>query len=94
MSSPRDVFNFANSAQVRGQVRPDWQKIKTGVMHKALLAKFHQHPDLHKMLCATGGRKLIEHTSNDKFWGDGGDGSGQNMLGKTLMRVRKELCGV
>lgn len=27
----------------------------------------------------------------DRYWGDGGDGSGKNMLGKILMRVRDNL---
>jgi predicted NAD-dependent protein-ADP-ribosyltransferase YbiA (DUF1768 family) len=27
----------------------------------------------------------------DRYWGDGGDGSGKNMLGKILMRVRDDL---
>jgi predicted NAD-dependent protein-ADP-ribosyltransferase YbiA (DUF1768 family) len=27
----------------------------------------------------------------DSYWGDGGDGSGKNMLGKVLMRVRDDL---
>jgi predicted NAD-dependent protein-ADP-ribosyltransferase YbiA (DUF1768 family) len=35
--------------------------------------------------------KIIEHTENDDYWGDGGDGSGKNMLGQILMRIRTEL---
>jgi N-glycosidase YbiA len=35
--------------------------------------------------------EIIEHTRNDNYWGDGGDGGGRNMLGKTLMLVREEL---
>ena len=34
---------------------------------------------------------MIEHTENDDFWGDGGDGSGRNELGRVLMAVRKRL---
>ncbi|HEY6175907.1 MAG TPA: NADAR domain-containing protein [Kofleriaceae bacterium] len=34
---------------------------------------------------------LIEHTENDDFWGDGGDGSGRNELGRILMAVRQRL---
>jgi len=34
---------------------------------------------------------LVENTANDHYWGDGGDGSGKNMLGKILMQVRDEL---
>lgn len=32
---------------------------------------------------------LIEHTTKDNYWGDGGDGSGQNKLGKALMKLRE-----
>jgi len=39
----------------------------------------------------TGDAKIVEQTENDDYWGDGGDGSGKNMLGKILMRVRDEL---
>jgi predicted NAD-dependent protein-ADP-ribosyltransferase YbiA (DUF1768 family) len=30
-------------------------------------------------------------STNDSYWGDGGDGSGKNMLGKILMEVRHKL---
>ena len=35
--------------------------------------------------------KLVEHTENDAFWGDGGDGGGRNELGRVLMAVRERL---
>ena len=60
-------------------------------MYVALYAKFTQHQELKKLLVETGGRPLIEHTANDSYWGDGGDGSGQNHLGRLLMKLRKEL---
>ena len=59
-------------------------------MH-SLYAKFTQHERLMKLLLDTGDRKLVEHTSQDSYWGDGGDGSRQNKLGKLLMRLREEL---
>ena len=43
------------------------------------------------MLLDTGDRKLVEHMNWDSYWGDGGDGSGQNKLGKLLMKLREEL---
>jgi N-glycosidase YbiA len=43
------------------------------------------------LLLGTGEAKLIEHTENDDFWGDGDDGSGRNELGRVLMAVRKCL---
>jgi ribA/ribD-fused uncharacterized protein len=60
-------------------------------MKKALVAKFTQHPPLGRKLLATGDIPLIEHTKNDKYWADGGDGSGQNWLGRLLVEVRTEL---
>jgi predicted NAD-dependent protein-ADP-ribosyltransferase YbiA (DUF1768 family) len=42
-------------------------------------------------LLATGDAILIEHTRNDDYWADGGDGSGKNKLGLLLMQVREEL---
>ena len=59
-------------------------------MLKCFRAKFTQYKYLKQQLLDTGDRKLIEHTSNDSYWGDGRDGNGQNKLGKLLMQVRKE----
>jgi N-glycosidase YbiA len=36
------------------------------------------------------GAQLVEHTANDSYWGDGGDGSGRNRLGALLEQVRAE----
>lgn len=71
--------------------RVDWSCVKEQVMLDGLRAKFQQHPDLGALLVGTGIRQLVEHTSNDAYWGDAGDGSGMNRLGHLLMRVRAEL---
>jgi N-glycosidase YbiA len=60
-------------------------------MRKAVTAKFEQHPELTRLLLGTGDALLVENTSNDDYWGDGGDGSGRNMLGRILMEVRQRL---
>ncbi|HVW37422.1 MAG TPA: NADAR family protein [Pirellulales bacterium] len=73
------------------KLRPDWESVKVDVMMDAVRAKFTQHEELRFVLLGTGDAKLVEHTANDKYWGDGGDGSGENMLGQILMRVRTEL---
>ncbi len=72
-------------------LRPDWESVKVAAMRKAVRAKFTQHADIHQTLLATGDAAIVEHTQNDSFWGDGGDGSGENMLGRILMEVREEL---
>jgi N-glycosidase YbiA len=72
-------------------LRHDWESMKDQIMLDAVRAKFTQHDDLKELLLSTGDATLVEHTENDSYWGDGGDGSGKNMLGQTLMRVRAEL---
>ena len=74
-------------------LRKDWESAKDAIMHEAVLAKFTQHDDLREILLNTGDAEIVEHTANDRYWGDGGDGRGKNMLGKILMRVREELRG-
>lgn len=72
-------------------LRRDWESVKDAIMHQAVLAKFTQHDDLRAILLSTGDATIVEHTENDSYWGDGGDGRGRNRLGLTLMRVREEL---
>ena len=72
-------------------LRKDWESAKVNVMREALTAKFTQHANLRELLLSTGDAKIIEHTSNDDYWGDGGDGKGKNMLGQLLVNVRSCL---
>ena len=72
-------------------LRKDWESVKDGVMLDAVRAKFAQHEELAKILLETGEAELVEHTVRDRYWADGGDGSGKNMLGRILMQVREEL---
>ncbi len=72
-------------------LRRDWESVKVAVMRDAVRAKFTQHDDIQEILLSTGDAKIVEHTTNDSYWGDGGDGSGKNMLGQILMQVRDEL---
>jgi ribA/ribD-fused uncharacterized protein len=72
-------------------LRRDWETVKDDVMLTALRAKFEQHLSARSELLGTGDAMLVEHTVNDSYWGDGGDGRGLNMLGQLLMKVRAEL---
>jgi hypothetical protein len=56
----------------------------------ALRLKFDQNPLLKRKLIETESRELIEHTIKDRYWGDGGDGTGKNRLGILLMKLRSE----
>lgn len=64
--------------------------MKDEVMLKAIRAKVEQHSEVKEMLLSTENAILVEHTENDYYWCDGGDGSGKNRLGKILMKVRDE----
>ncbi|RKH06791.1 NADAR family protein [Corallococcus carmarthensis] len=70
------------------KLRRDWESVKVAVMREALQAKFSQHEDLARLLQAIGDAKLVEPTEHDDSWGDGGDGSGSNMLGRLLLELR------
>jgi ribA/ribD-fused uncharacterized protein len=72
-------------------LRRDWETVKVAVMRKVVLAKFTQHDGIRLVLISTDDARIVEHTENDSYWGDGGDGSGPNMLGRILMEVREEL---
>ncbi len=94
-----DLIRLAASPALAAQMgrdrtrplRPDWPDVRLAVMRQALLAKFSQHRRLREQLLATGSALLVERTRRDAYWGDGGDGSGQNRLGRLLMQVRDQL---
>ncbi|OLV19261.1 domain GTP cyclohydrolase II [Deinococcus marmoris] len=71
--------------------RADWDAVKDDIMRTALHAKFTQRPELRALLLGTGDAILVEHTRNDAYWADGGDGSGRNRLGELLMELRVAL---
>ena len=57
-------------------------------MYEAVKAKFTQHAELRQLL-GTRDARIIKHTENDDYWGDGSDG--KSMSGKILMKIREEL---
>ncbi len=87
--TPRQAADMGRDRKL--PLRRDWESAKDGIMLEAVRAKFTQHDDLKAVLLGTGDAKLVEHTENDSYWGDGGDGSGRNQLGQILMKIREEL---
>jgi len=72
-------------------IRPDWESVKDGLMTKAVRRKFETHADVRARLLSTGDEEIVENAPGDYYWGCGADGSGQNKLGKILMKVRDAI---
>lgn len=72
-------------------LRKDWESIKMDVMEEVIRAKFSQNEELKNKLLQTGDRYLEEgNTWGDKIWGTV-NGSGANLLGQILMKIREEF---
>ena len=97
LATPRDCFEFVRDPIFNKFCDPQWhsnqgdQPKRVKVMKKAVLEKFSQNKQVGQLLIDTQNCLLIEHTKNDKYWADAGDGSGLNMLGKILMQTRETL---
>jgi hypothetical protein len=88
---------------IRGFDDNKWIEVCEDIMHKGLMAKFSQNPDLLEALESTGHRYILEASPKDKFWGTGvslansaclnrSKHTGLNRLGKILENVRENLC--
>src|SRR5262245_59473777 len=75
----------------RDKLRSDWDATKDDVMYRAVRRKFELHGELRDLLLATGEEEIAESAPNDYYWGVGREGTGQNRLGKIIMRIRAEL---
>ena len=79
-----------------------WSGLRQIIVYKGLLEKFRQNSDLKNKLLETGDAVLAECAVKDRIWGIGLSMSdpdrlkmekwkGSNLLGFTLMQVRKDL---
>ena len=87
--SPMIAARLGRSRKI--PIKNNWEEIKDDVMRRAIVEKIRQHTAVKDLLLSTGNSELIEHTKNDSYWADGGDGSGKNMLGIILMECRAQL---
>lgn len=87
---------------VSGYDENDWNGVRQIVVYKGLLAKFSQNEELKEKLKETGNSLLAECAVKDRIWGIGlsmkdpdrlekKKWKGKNLLGYTLMMVRKAL---
>ena len=73
------------------ELRKDWSYVCDKLMYNVVESKFKQNTELKENLVRTGLRPIIQHTKSDYFWGDGGDGTGRNKLGKILTNLRESF---
>lgn len=71
--------------------RKDWDKVKETYMTRGTYIKCRTHPEVAKALLDTDDLPIIETSQYDYYWGCGRDLRGNNVYGKILMNVRKQL---
>jgi ribA/ribD-fused uncharacterized protein len=87
--SPLEAKRLANDTYKAAR-DPDWGSKKVAVVEEILRAKLAQHQEAQEALRKSGDEEIVEDSPTDYFWGEGADGSGQNMLGKLWMKLRDE----
>ena len=87
--SPLDAWRIAQEFKEKGKL--DTNVSKDELMEKVFRAKLAQHPDIKRILLASGGVALLKVYDTDYYWGTGADGSGENKMGKLWMKLRDEL---
>ena len=88
--SPDEARLITKTPEYKVNRRSDFDKNKFRIMEDGLRAKFAQNPKAAEMLKTTGNAVLIKSCPvcyNCGF----GEGSGQNQIGKILMKIRKEI---
>ena len=79
-----------------------WDRNREEIVYRGNLLKFFQHQDLRERLYVTSPKILVEASPYDTVWGvglsakdplilDEKNWRGQNLLGKVLMRVRRDV---
>ena len=79
-----------------------WGQSREEIVYKGVFEKFRQNPELRKRLERTGEEVIAECAVKDRIWGIGLSmkdedrfcverWNGQNLLGKILMDVRKDI---
>lgn len=103
MSDPVEMLNAARF--IKGLNRKQWENDIEKVIYPAIKAKFAQNKHCLDFLLATENRQIAEASRSDFVWGTGTGlwerdaleskkWSGQNKLGKMLMRARSELSSI
>lgn len=90
IKNPDDTRLLTKTPEYKINRRKDFDKNKFMIMEKALRAKFAQNPEAVKLLKQTGNAVLIKSCPICYKCGFG-EGSGENRIGKVLMKIREEI---
>ena len=89
VSDKRKINDVIREYKEKGiKIRDGWDDLKVDIMYEGLIEKFGQNKNLCSKLVKTMNAELIEVNPRDYFWAEGANGTGQNMLGVLLMKVR------
>lgn len=92
IQSAKSPWQTKRLARERDHHLPGWSERRRSVMRDLLTAKITQHQDVREALRQTGNRVIIEKgNTNEEYWGDGKDHTGQNILGRLWMELRQEF---
>lgn len=89
LSTPKEVFLAGQNRKFA--IHQDWEQRKDQIMYEGVKKKALTHQRVREVLLSTGWLEIQEAAPHDYYWGVGGDGSGQNKLGKIWMRIRGEI---
>ena len=93
---PEDQAGKAKRRGEKIQLRENWDMLKLSYMRRFLIQKF-SYRQFRELLISTGDATLIEGNYwHDNYWGDCycpkcGNITGQNQLGKMLMKMRDTI---
>jgi len=90
MKNPDDARLITKTPEYKINRRADFEENKFKIMEDGLRAKFMQNSDAAEMLKSTGNAVLIKSCQVCYKCGFG-EGSGENRMGKILMKIRQEL---
>ena len=68
-----------------------WEKKQFDIMVEILYLKCVQNKDVFTTILKSGLRPFVQHTKTDCYWGNGGNDTGCNYLGKAWDRVRENI---
>ena len=102
VETPNPKENKGLGRKVKGFDVEKWSEVNFQFMVDVNYAKYSQNPRLKATLLSTGDKIIVEASPYDTIWGiglhwedddvlDESKWKGQNLLGKALMEVRKQL---